>query len=651
MRPEAKMTKRPSFKQRFQYFFDNYMSRGTIALIGGLAVLSLVVILIAGAIVTVGGPMLGPETDAGRVTLSFPEAVWESLMRTFDAGTMGGDVGWGFRWVMLFVTIGGVFIVSTLIGVLTAGVEGKLEELRKGRSQVLETGHTLILGWTPQIFTILSEIMVANENVKNARIVVLADKDKVEMEDEIRDRLVTTGGTKVICRSGSPIDLNDLEIGSPHSAKSIIILPPGQDDPDTYVIKAVLAITNNPNRREAPYHIVTQIRDARNMDVVRMVGTRDNVQAVLMGDLIARVTAQTSRQSGLSVVYTELLNFGGDEIYFTREPSLIGRTYGEALFAYEDSAVMGLRKADGTTSLNPPMDTVIEAGDSLFALTADDDTLLISGLPSVPIDEASILPKGAPASARKEKCLLMGWNHYARIIIRELNNYVARGSRLLVVADPSVSEEVKDVERTIRQCCSRLTNQKVDFREGDTTDRALLEEIRAADYDHVIVLSYAGLGDQEADARTLVTLLHLRDIAERDETPFSIVSEMLDLRNRQLAEVANVDDFIVSEHLISLMLSQLSENPDLFAVFADIFDPEGSEIYLKPVAGYVETGKPVNFYTLVESARRRGETAIGYRLADEAGDAARSHGIHTNPKKLESIIFGEHDKLIVVADE
>jgi hypothetical protein len=35
---------------------------------------------------------------------------------------------------------------------------------------------------------------------------------------------------------------------------------------------------------------------------------------------------------------------------------------------------------------------------------------------------------------------------------------------------------------------------------------------------------------------------------------FSIVSEMLDLRNRELMESAKVDDFIVSDHLVSLML-------------------------------------------------------------------------------------------------
>ncbi len=78
-------------------------------------------------------------------------------------------------------------------------------------------------------------------------------------------------------------------------------------------------------------------------------------------------------------------------------------------------------------------------------------------------------------------------------------------------------------------------------------------------------------------------------------TPFSIVSEMLDLRNRELAEVTDVDDFIVSDHLVSLMMAQLSEDADLHAVFTDIFDPAGSEIYMKPVCDYIELGQPGQF--------------------------------------------------------
>ncbi|HNJ12581.1 MAG TPA: NAD-binding protein [Anaerolineales bacterium] len=633
--------KAPTFKQRFQYWFDNYMSQGTGALIGGLAVVSVVIISIAALIIAIGGRFLAPE---GAEPPGFVEAFWLSLMRTLDAGTMGGDAGWGFRLMMLLVTIGGIFIVSTLIGVLSNGLEDRLEELRKGRSVVLESDHTLILGWTPQIFTVISELVLANESRKSgAVIVVLADQDKVEMEDAIAERIPDTKNTRVICRSGNPIDLTDLEIASPHTARSIIILAEGAD-PDTHVIKSVLAITNNPNRREEPYHIVTQIRDPKNMDVVKMLGVKDTVQPILTNDLIARVVAQTSRQSGLSIVYTELMNFGGDEIYFKQEPELSGKTYGEALEAYETSTLMGVRKADGTIAMNPSMDSRIESGDQIFVIAEDDDKIKLTGIGRKQFEERLIQVSGAASRSKPEKTLILGWNRSGATIIRELDNYVAKGSQVTIVSD------IYELDKQIKLDSGALKNQKITVKEGDIRDRELLESLEATEYDHVIVLAYNHLEQQEADAITLITLLHLRDIAERDSTPFSIISEMLDLRNRELAEAAKVDDFIVSEHLISLMMTQLSENSELLGVFTDMFDPEGAEIYLKPIGDYVVTGEPVNFYTVTEAARRRGETAIGYRVMSESHDASKAYGVHTNPKKSERVSYSPDDKVIVIAE-
>jgi hypothetical protein len=423
------------------------------------------------------------------------------------------------------------------------------------------------------------------------------------------------------------------------------VLPPENDDPDSYVIKTILALTNNPNRKEEPYHIVTQIRNRKNIPVIRMVGAKDLVFPLLTGDLIARVVAQTSRQSGLSVVYTELLNFGGDEIYFTQEPNLSGKTFGEALLAYEDSTLMGLRKVDGDILLNPPMDTRIEPGDYLFALSEDDDTIRLSGLTNIPIEEGLIRSGGKAQKRSSERTLLIGWNRSAATIVRELDAYVVSSSQVTVLADDGRAKDA------IKACEKELKNQKLTFIPGDTTHRELLDSLNIMEYDHVIVLAASGLETQEADARTLVTLLHLRDIVAQDETPFSIVSEMLDLRNRELAEVAQVDDFIVSDHLISLMLAQLSEDDKLFNVFQNIFAPEGAEIYLKPVQNYVETGQPVTFYTVVEAARRRAETALGYRITAEENNAEKDYGVYTNPLKSEKVIFSEDDKIIVVAEE
>jgi ion channel POLLUX/CASTOR len=625
--------RRISFGERFRYQFDNIMSAGPIALIGWLAILSLIMILIFSVFVVVTNTIPGA---------SFSEIMWQALMRTLDAGTMGGDEGWLFRFLMLGVTLGGIFLVAILIGVLTSGIEAKLDELRKGRSFVVETDHTIILGWSPQIFPVISELVTANANRPRACIAILAEKDKVEMEDEIRTRVGNTGKTRIVCRTGSPIDLNDLQIINPGAARSIVILSAEAEDPDSHVIKSILALTNSPDRPEKPYHIVAEIRDPNNLEVAKMVAG-DEAQLIMVDELISRIAVQTCRQSGLSVVYIELLDFGGDEIYFKEESQLIEKTFGDSLLAYDDSAIIGLRTRDGVF-LNPPMDTPIQSGDCLIAVSADDDTIRLSGLRDHGIDESAIVVR-EPLPAKPERTLVLGWNSRGSSILRELDFYVAPGSEVIVVADSDQAEE------QVKMQSVSLQNSKVTFKQGTTTDRRLLDALDVSEYDHIITLSYSDtLTVQDADARTLITLLHLRDISEKMDCTLSIVSEMLDMRNRELAEVTKADDFIVSDRLISLMLSQVAENRDLMAVFTDLFDPDGSELYLKRADDYVTPGVPVNFYTVVEAARRRNQVAIGYRQVAHAGDSTKSYGVAVNPEKSKKVSFEPGDRIIVLAD-
>jgi voltage-gated potassium channel Kch len=574
--------------------------------------------------------------------VGFLEGAWLSLMRTLDAGTMGGDAGWGFRILMLVVTIGGIFIVSTLIGVLSSGIESKLEEMRKGRSFVIEKNHTLILGWSPKVFTIITELVIANENQKKPRIVILADKDKVEMEDEIREKIGDLKNTQIICRSGNPSDIDDLEIVNPHASRSIIILAPENNDPDAQTIKTILAITNNPNRREQPYHIVAEIKQERFMEVAKIIG-KDEIELLLTDDLVSRIMVQTCRQSSLSVVYNELMGFDGSEIYYNDEPRLIGKTYHEAMLWYEDSAVIGIRKADGQALVNPPMDSEFQPGDLVMAVTEDDDTLVISK--EIGSVHSNLMREAASGGPVKEKTLILGWNHRGMAIMREMNNYVVQGSEIKIVADSDTA--VDDIE----QQRGTFQNIIVSVEKADTTDLSVLTSIKPETYDHVIVLSYLDeLETQQADSKTITTLLLLRHYCERAQLEINIVSEMLDLRNRELAEVTKANDFIVSDKMISMLMAQISENKSLMQVYTDLFREEGSEIYLKPAGDYVELGTPVNFYTVVASASRRNESAFGYSLAAEAFNPSKTYGVKINPTKSEMISFAEGDRIVVLAE-
>jgi len=633
------MKHQKTFSAILRYKFDNLMSRGSGALIGALGILSLCLVIIAAAIIVI----VGITPEGSEESLGFFEAAWSSLMRTLDPGTMGGDAGWSFRIVMFCVTLGGIFIVSTLIGVLASGIGNKLDDLRKGKSPVMEDNHTLILGFSEKIFTIISELTIANENQKNPSIVILANKDKVEMEDEIDIRVPDTKNTTIICRNGNPIDLDDLEIVNPHSARSIIVLLPEEDEPDIQVIKTLLALTKNPHRKSESYHIVAELADEKNMEIAETVGG-DELTLVLSKDLISRVIAQTCRQSGLSVVYTELLDFDGDEIYFENVPALNGKTFKDSLFAFDSSCVMGIRKSSGEVKINPPMDTILDAGDKVVAIAEDDDKIKMSNT-SYKINEA-IISNGAAGKIAEEDILILGWNQTGLSLIKELDSYVAPNSAITVASDfPEHQQEIDEMGKT-------LTNAKLVFIEGNTTERRFLESIADGKYEHIILLCYADkFSTKIADAKALITLLHLRNIAEKNNFNFSIVSEILDVKDKELAEVTKADDFVVSNKLISLLITQLSENKELKHVFDDLFDADGSEIYLKPAGDYITPGSTTDFYTILESAARKGHVPIGYRIKSESYNVDKAYGVYVNPQKSKTITLKEEDKIIVIAED
>lgn len=621
---------KPTFKDRFRYFFDNTLSKGTVVLIGWLAVVMCLLIVLTSIAIWVAG--IATES-------SLVEQMWAYLVRVLG-GTK--ELPWSFRLATLIIVLGGIFVMSSLISLLTTGFRSKLDGLRKGRSKVIENDHTVILGWSEGIFTIISELVVANENRQRPCIVILCEKDKVEMEDQIRGKVGDTGRTRIICRTGSPTTILDLDIVNLDFAKSIVIV--GEEgDSSANSLKTILAIINRPNRRPEPYHIVANIHKSDDLPVGRIIG-KGEVELVHVSGLIARVEAQSCRQSGLSLVYTELLDFEGDEIYFQSEPKTIGKTYGETILSYEDSAVIGVF-SNGRVQINPHKEQIIQEGDQIIAISKDDDTVVISEQIKPPIDR-QVIHDISPSNVEPEVLVLLGWNSRAPIVMHDLVSYLAQNSTVKLVV-PSGAKEIKFDQQLIKQ-----KNITIDVREGDITNREVLEDIGLDLIDHVVLFACIDeYSHQEADSRTLVTLVHLRDIRDKINQQFTIVSEILDVRNRELLELNQADDFILSERLVSLAMAQISENKELGPLFEELFQPEGSEIYFKPITNYLTVDEPVNFFTIVEAALAEKETAIGYRQVSYANDADRNYGLVINPKKSDYVDYVETDQIIVFSEQ
>jgi voltage-gated potassium channel Kch len=614
-------------RERFKSWFDSTMDRGTPALIGWLALASLLLV----ATVTGLASLLAPN-EVRQDHGGWWQVAWMSLLRTLDPGTMGADDGSPiFLAMMLTVTIGGIFLVSSLIGVLTTGLEKRIAELRKGRSKVSARGHAVLLGWSEQVFVVVSELVKANQGGRSA-VVILADRDKIGMEDAIRARVGDTGRTRIICRSGNPLKRQDLELANLDSARSIMVLSPPGDDADIDVIKVLLLLNNRPWPANRP-HVVAAVQESHNLAAARLAGGPETL-LVDADDMTVRLVVQSHRQSGLSTVCTDLLDFSGNEIYMRTEPALVGRSYAEVLAAYEIGCPIGFHHGNGLVTLNPPSELTVGEEDQVILVAEDDLLMRLAEEPAEIAEEAIIAEIVQPE--HPDRTLLLGWNSRGPKILNLLDRLVLPGSAV-------------DIAAPVRpNSANGHTNLSIDFRECDPTSRPALEALNPGQYQHIVVLADDSLDPDHADDRTLVTLLHLRDIEVQLGDPFSIVSEMNDDTNREVAQVTKADDFVVGSKIISLLMTQLAENRHLHAVFADLFDPSGCEIYVKPAANYVTIGVEVNFATIVESARRRGETAIGYRLKARS-EQSPNYGVVLNPPKSEPLTLSNVDSVVVVA--
>ncbi len=636
------MPYRKRYLQKLNYHIDNTLSKGTSALLAALGIVFFGVALITAILV-----LIADSLDLIPEHLNFLDAYWGSLMHVLDQGTItgDGDAGWGYRIIMFITTMCGIFIVSSLISILNTGFQSKLDEMQKGRSIVFEDGHTVILGWSSKVFTIISELVIANENQKKSCIVILADKDKTEMEDEIKMKVGRTGKTRVICRHGNPMDLDDLKIANLNNSKSIIILSPEEDKSDSYVVKSVLAIINNPNRRNEKYNIIAEIENQSNKEIAQIVG-KDELTVIVSKDIISKITVQTSGQSGLSLIYNDLLDFANVEMYILKIKNTSGLLYEDVIFAFDDTTIIGMQKSDKSIILNPPLDTVIALGDKFVVIALDDEEIEFKQTKK-PKQGVKIIEKQESAEKPALNTLILGWNENGKTIIQELDNYVGKGSKVVVAS------EFENLSQKLQEETSTLQSLNVVFQTADINKRQTINKLMLDyDFEQIIILSYSDVYQtQQCDAITLVALMHLRDMLNKQNKNISVVSEMLDSKNRALASLHKSDDFIISDQLISLILAQLSENKYLSAVFEDLFDADGVEIYLKPVSRYIDKEFSSNFYQILEKGLSYGETPIGYKQIKYANDAERYFGIVLNPRKSDLISFEEGDMIIVLAED
>ncbi|MEV7375753.1 NAD-binding lipoprotein [Streptomyces sp. NPDC090301] len=605
----------PSLRDRTQYWVDRTVVKGMTAAAGWLALACLAVVAPASALL-VWTDNRSPETLQGKVA-----TVWRTVGQTLR---LGGEVGPPLRMVLsVLLALVSLLYVSTLVGLVTTAITDRLTELQRGQSTVVERGHSLVLGWSEQTPTLVAELLAAHAQRRNSAVVVLADRDKLDMERELRAVLAAVGVRRVrlLCRRGRPADPAALARVSPGAAGAVVVLPPDTPEGDTQVVKTLLALRAVVGDTR-PVRVVAAVRQTRHVATARLAAGPGAVVLDVDG-IAARTLVQCVIEPGLSLVLEDLLDFAGAELHVHRVPGLCGRTFAELRAACADACVVGLVRPDGSPLLNPPPQTVLGPGDAVVVLAANETPPTWHGTPAAGPPPPS---PGNPAAAP-----------------------LSPGTGTPAAPPPPPSPGQAATAADIRAVPRRVLVLGWNRRGPEVVDglarngwEAVREETPPTPDPPQRVLVLGGPdGHPDPDEHTLVTLLRLR-AAERESGRRSpTVAELTEARHRPLAPAGPHTDLVVGGRLVGLLMAQVSQTVELAAAFDELFSPAGNAVRLRPATDYVPAGTEATFAELVEAAGRQGDTALGHRPGD-------SRIPLLNPPKAGTRRWEHDDTLIVV---
>ena len=611
-----------TLRERLRYRFDNVLARGTTAALAWLGVVTLGAVLFSALLLSLFGVTFTGSENTGMI-----EDFWQSLLRILDTGTMAGDVGWGRRILALVVTLFGLLIAGTLIGIIAAGVEDRIDSMRRGRSVVIESGHLVILGGSSRIPAIIEQLVLANAAKDSNTIVVLAEVDPTELRRSVVEAVSDRHHTHIVYRFGDPRVRADIALARVGEARGVIVLPDG-DGGDVSVAHTMLAL--NAELGGLPsIPVVAEVADPTTAErLVQAFGP--TMHPIATAQASARASAFALRQRGLSRVVNELTDFGGCDLHIIERPELLGVRFDEIVGWFTNARPLGISRRDGRVELNPSPESAMTAGDRLIVLAYDLETL-------EPAPAPTRLQSGGPAERRsarvtepvEEHILVVGWNPLGPQLLSGWAARTSASSSVEVAFDPRQFEPgdvvIPDIGVDVRLSASpEASSLSLDPR--PTT---------------IVVLGYTSVDADEADARTMLDVMQLRRRCARTGDVPRLVVQMLGEEHADLADLTGPDDFLISAALGSQLIAQLIEQPERRDVLLELYG--GGDVSIRMIrCDRLDLVGTFTTADIVATSYAAGVLAIGWRRVADQGEVV------LNPSAADRVTLLPHDEIVVV---
>ncbi|RHY29303.1 hypothetical protein DYB32_005249 [Aphanomyces invadans] len=579
------------------------------------------------AIWTDGNATAAPTTtDVPSQYTSIIESIWACWLFIADPGAQNELHEWNKRVFAFFVSLIGMVYFFVIMGFVVDSIRDKMEDLKKGRSNVIEKNHSLLLGWSDKSVSLVKQLCLANESEGGGVVVVLAEIEKERIEAELESQMEPHEyhGTKVVVRSGSPLITNDLKKVSAHTARSITIMATSidADKSDASCLRVILSL-----RGLFKVHHVTS----------------------------------TVQPANLSCFYNSVLGFDGDEFYTQAWPEVVGVQFGELIARFPAATPIGVKTTAGKIVIKPSMTYKIEDGDEIIVLAEDNDTYK-------PEPPAVVLPVPIPVipakEKAKEKILVCGWRRDIQDMLVLLDSFVERGSEVHLLNELTMAE--RDTFLSLSGVdMSSLENCEFLHFVGNTSVRRYLEPLPLEMYTSIMVLCdfQRELDILNSDSHSLATK-NRRDVVKESlfaprvceaidrwtrhaSNKCPCITEILDPRTQKTvvanSSIASHSDFVMSNELISCMLAMISESREVKQILSKLLSPKSNTFTVQLSSRYCTPHEELSYFQLAERLVKSNELLVGYISKHDKNAPAV-----LNPKNKAAPVLWRNYDLIVI---
>ncbi len=468
---------------------------------------------------------------------------------------------------VIIVTIEMVLFSGAIIAMVTTSLRNYIDKKSKARGKIIVNNHFVILNWNSKVPDIIYNLML--KGYKD-NIVILSNQNKEFIENEIKSLFLTNDvnnkyKANLIIKEGDTLLRSNLEDISIDKASKICIMArddmyDGDDDniinSDLLNLKIVLRLGSfdiNPNCQI----VVETDSDITRGQIENLSYTVEtlkklNIVPVSFNKKIGQIIAQTIVSPKMAELYLSLFSFEGSEFYSIDYDSDIK----EYMKYHNDAiAVAKLHK--------------------LFVLSQDEKTI----------------------AKKREKEYICN-NKFN--IIENTNN---EKYTIFIIGSNKKSEFILENLRRSQE----TSNIDFELKEYNKNDNELLvNDIKNTQgLKKVLILSDDTVGEESYDANVFVTLIELSKAFPKREN-LTYITELLDSRNLSSVRDFNIKNTIISNKMMSLLITQLVINEESKKFFDKILTVDSLDsnndfdIVVEKVNNLIEINEDIKFNSKAE---------------------------------------------------